>query len=964
MNHMQSKHRAQRTFLRAPLALVAFLALGLAPAVALAGVKPPPVTLDYEKYTLPNGLEVILHEDHRLPLVAVNTWYHVGPANEIAGRTGFAHLFEHMMFQSSGHVGEDQIWKYLEGAGASFINGTTDFDRTNYMEDMPANQLETALWLESDRMGYLLDTLTGPSLANQQDVVRNERRQSVENAPYQIVEEEMWHMLFPKGHPYYPWIIGSHEDVQAAKLEDVKNFFRSYYAPNNASLVIAGDIDKAKVKALVEKYYGSIPRGAPVPAITATTPPITSERRATVTDKITLPRVYMAWLTAPILKPGDAEAGIAADILGGGKASRLYKSLVYTKRICQDVSVQQQSYALTSVFQVSATVKPGHTPDEVEKAINEELASFIQTGPTEAEVAATQNSIYSNIVTSLENLGGFSGVADRMNSYNQAVKDPGYLQKDLARFEAVTPEAVKQFAAQTLKNDARVVVYAVPGDKKLPPDPPAPPAPAKDEAKIESKEPWRNTAPSAGAETQAKLPTPKRSVLPNGLTLYFVESHRLPLVSANLVFRSGSAADPTDLPGLAGYTAAMLDEGTTKRDALALADQTHALGASLATGSQPDGSNAGIRSLKQNSSAAIDILADVTLHPSFPDQEIERIRSDRLTTLMQQRDQPWPTGIRVMNACLFGPAHPYGHTQIGTQASIEKTKRDDLVKFYTSTYSPKNAALILVGDLTESEAKKLATDAFGSWKGAATPAPIPPTGTMANSRIVIVDKPGSVQTVVLAGQFGVKRSDPDYEKLDLMNTVLGGLFSSRINLNLREDKGYSYGAFSFVGQNRGVGNFIAGASVRADVTGPSVTEVLKEVTKLRDGGVTADELRMAKESTTRSLPSNFETTFSTAGTIANLYMYDLPLDYYQTLPSRLSAITTSDVAAVAKKHLAPERMVVVTVGDRSKIEPQLTKLNLGSVAYRDPDGKEIKGTTGSSAPGPGSPGTGSAPSNH
>jgi zinc protease len=955
------KRRARRP-VRAPLAIPLFLALTLAPSVASAGVKPPAVALEFEKYTLPNGLEVILHEDHRLPLVAVNTWYHVGPANEAAGRTGFAHLFEHMMFQSSGHVGEDQIWKYLEGAGASFINGTTDFDRTNYMEDMPSNQLETAIWLESDRMGYLLDRLDTPSLANQQDVVRNERRQSIENAPYQIVEEEMWHMLFPKGHPYYAWIIGSHEDVQAAKIEDVKDFFRHYYAPNNASLVIAGDIDKAKVKALVEKYYGSIPRGEPVPPITATTPPITAERRATVTDKITLPRVYMAWLTAPIYKPGDAEATVAADILGGGKASRLYKSLVYTKRLCQDVSVVQQSYALASVFQISATVKPGKTPDEVEKAINEELATFIQTGPTADEVAATQNSIYSGIVTSLENLGGFSGIADRMNQYNQHQKDPGYLNKDLARFEAVTPEAVKQFAAQSLRNDARVVVYAVPGDKKLPPDPPAPPAPPKSEAQVESKEPWRSTAPPAGAENQAKLPSPKKLALPNGLTVYVVESHRLPVVSANLVLRSGSAADPVDLPGLAGYTAAMLDEGTTKRDALALANETHALGASLVTGSQPDGSNAGVRSLKQNAAAAIEILSDITLHPSFPDQEVERVRNDRLTSLMQQRDQPWPTGVRVMNACLFGPTHPYGHMQIGTEAAIQKTKRDDLVRFYQSTFSPKNGALILVGDLTEAEAKKLATDAFGSWKGTATPAPVPPIGASAKSRIVIVDKPGSVQTVVLAGQLGVKRSDPDYEKLDLMNTVLGGLFSSRINLNLREDKGYSYGAFSFVGQNRGVGSFIAGASVRGDVTGPSVTEILKEVTKLRDAGVTADELRMAKEATTRSLPANFETTMSTAGTLAGIYLYDLPLDYYQTLPSRLSAIGTADVLAVAKKHLVPERMVVVTVGDRSKIEAQLTKLNLGAVAYRDPDGREISGTP---SPGTGSapsPGTGSAPS--
>src|SRR6266705_575061 len=306
----QSSFRRTRGRDRAPLAVGLVLAAAMVTASAApaqsASVKPPPIKLEVEKYTLSNGLEVILHEDHRLPLVAVNTWYHVGPANETAGRTGFAHLFEHMMFQSSGHVGEDQIWKYLEGAGASFINGTTDFDRTNYLEDLPANQLELALWLESDRMGFLLDRIDEASLATQKDVVRNERRQSVENAPYQIVEEEMWHLIFPKNHPYYPWVIGSHEDAQAAKLDDVKEFFRRYYCPNNASLVIVGDIDKVKTKALVEKYYGSIPRGADVPPITATTPPITEERRETVTDKITLPRVYMSWLTSPIFKPGDA----------------------------------------------------------------------------------------------------------------------------------------------------------------------------------------------------------------------------------------------------------------------------------------------------------------------------------------------------------------------------------------------------------------------------------------------------------------------------------------------------------------------------------------------------------------------------------------------------------------------------------------------------------------------------------
>src|SRR4029079_4889944 len=320
--------------------------------------------IDFEKYTLPNGLDVILSEDHRLPMVAVNLWYHVGPANEEVGRTGFAHLFEHMMFQASKHVPPDTYFKTVEGAGGSNINGTTDFDRTNYFETMPSNQLELALWLESDRMGYLLDVVDQASFANQQDVVRNERRQSVENKPYGVVEETMFHTLFPKTHPYYADVIGSHADIQAAKLEDVKNFFKTYYAPNNASLAIVGDIDKAQVKALVEKYFGPFKKGGAVPKPSAETPKITAERRAVVKDRVELPKVYMAWVTSPFFKPGDADADIAATVLGGGKSSRLYKSLVYDKQIAQTVTAQQYSLMLGSVFSIEAVARPGHTAEE------------------------------------------------------------------------------------------------------------------------------------------------------------------------------------------------------------------------------------------------------------------------------------------------------------------------------------------------------------------------------------------------------------------------------------------------------------------------------------------------------------------------------------------------------------------------------------------------------------------------
>ncbi len=441
-----------------------------AAAVATAAVETGDValpTIKFEKYTLANGLVVILSEDHRLPLVSTNIWYHVGPANEIAGRTGFAHLFEHMMFEGSKHVPGNAHFRFLEAAGASDINGTTEFDRTNYFETLPANQLELALWLESDRMGYLPDKLDQASLTNQQDVVRNERRQSIENSPYGIVDEGVFHLLFPKSHPYYADVMGSHADIQAAKLEDVRNFFKLYYAPNNASLAIVGDFDPAQVKELVEKYFGPLKRGAPVPKIAVATPPITAERRAVIHDQVELPRVYMAWLTTPIFKPGDADADLAADILGGGKSSRLYKKLVYEKQIALDVSASQQSLTLGSVFEIVVTARPGHTAGEMEKAVDAELAAFRKSGPTTAELQRARNGTETGMIQGLEQLGGFGGVADRLNEYNHYLGDPGYFPKDVHRYDAVTTGSIRAFAEAQLKPTARVVVYGIPGKPDL-----------------------------------------------------------------------------------------------------------------------------------------------------------------------------------------------------------------------------------------------------------------------------------------------------------------------------------------------------------------------------------------------------------------------------------------------------------------------------------------------------------------
>src|SRR5262245_53678437 len=465
-----------------------------------------------ETFTLDNGLQVIVSRRPELPVVAVNTWYHVGPANEAAGRTGFAHLFEHMMFQGSKHVPGDMHFRTVEGAGGSTINGTTDFDRTNYFETLPSNQLELGLWLESDRMGYLLDQVDQANLSNQQDVVRNERRQSYENRPYGVVEEALFHQLFPKSHPYYANVIGSHADIQAAKLEDVRTFFKTFYAPNNASIAIVGDIDKPAVKKLVEKYFGTFKRGEPVTKPVVETPKITSERRATVTDRVELPRVYIAWITSPIYKPGDADADIASLLLGGGRSSRLYKKLVYEKQIAQAVEAEQQSLMLGSIFDIEATARPGHTAQELEQAIDEELNRLRETGPDQTEVDRARNVTETRIIQGLESLGGFGGVADRLNNYNHYLGDPGFLPQDIRRYRAVTPASVKAFFQQQLLPTARVVVYGVPGPQELGPPVPTPKAAdavaSAGAESINADEPWRKDAPKPSEARPLQVPVP------------------------------------------------------------------------------------------------------------------------------------------------------------------------------------------------------------------------------------------------------------------------------------------------------------------------------------------------------------------------------------------------------------------------------------------------------------------------
>jgi zinc protease len=895
----------------------------------------------FEKYRLKNGLDVILLEDHRLPLVAVNLWYHVGPANERPGLTGFAHLFEHMMFEGSKYVGEKAHFLYLEAAGASSINGSTDFDRTNYFETLPSNQLELAVWLESDRMGFLLEKLDCERLENQRDVVRNERRQNIENAPYGLVQEELFHQLFSKDHPYHASIIGSHEDIEAARLEDVRNFFQLYYAPNNASLAIVGDIDPVKTRGFVEKYFGPICAGKPVPRPAVATPVITSEKRVIVGDQVELPRVYLAWVTDPIFSQDDAGCDLIARILGGGKSSRLYKSLVYEKRMAQDVQAQHLSLALGSVFVIEATGKPGIEPQQLEDAVRDELERFQAEGPKPAELERAQNTIESAVIRALENIGGF---ADRLNMYNHFLGDPGYLPRDLQRYRSALTGSLQELAQKKLRRVAGVVVWGVPGSKTVndvAKSLQTSEVPVTETPQIPDQD-WRANPPSPGPAPAMNLPVPKKLILSNGLQVFLVEQHSLPVLAANVITLSGSDRNPPDRPGLASFVAEMLDEGTGKRPALQIAADADQIGAAISVGSSMDYSYVAARTLKKNADAAFELVSDILLNPAFAAEEIERIRHDRLTQILQQKDNPGMLAIKVLFDAVYGSKHPYGYTDVGTEESNRAITQDLLRVFYRDGYCPANSALVVAGDITESELGALAEKYFGSWKASGSDACAPAVAGNPVRRIVIVDKPEAPQTVLRIGHVGVARSHPEYVGIEVMNTAFGGLVSSRINLNLRETHGYTYGASSAFAFRRGAGPFLIGTSVRPDVTAPAIAEIFNEITRMREGILTLEELATAKDSIARSLPSLFETTPESASSIGQLFVHNLPLNYYHGLPKEIQRISAAGVEHIAWKHMRPEEMVIVAVGDRSKIEPELVKLSLGPIEHRDSSGSPIE----------------------
>ena len=912
---------------------------------AQTGSKLPEIK--YETYTLANGLKVITHEDHRLPLVAVDLWYHVGPLNERPGRTGFAHLFEHMMFEGSEHVGPKAHIRYVQSAGATDVNGTTDFDRTNYFETMPSNQLELALWLESDRMGFLMEGLDREKLANQRDVVRNERRQG-EGQPYDVADEAVFHELFPKTHPYYGVVIGSHKDIESARIADVREFHQEFYTPNNASIAIAGDFDPKALRALLEKYFGPIPRGPKVEQVHVVTPPITSQRRETITDTVQLPRLSVAWLTPAAYTPESYSMAAAIYALGGAKASRLDEALVLKTQVAQEVSCETDPLKLTGFSGCDITAKPGVKLEDLEATFWKELARLESEGPTTDEVEQWRALSLTQKITGLQRLGGFGGVADTLDKYNQYTGDPGFLPKEVAMMQDVSVASTKAAADKYLTKDSAVVVYCVPGKKVLD-DVPRSPADTDANVKItnpytpafEASQEWRKNKPGAGPAPEIHLPVPTEFNLENGLKVLLVEDHALPVLTAEVVARAGSANNPADKAGLATLTTAIMRDGTELRDLEKLAADQERIGTTINANAGMDSGAISMTLLSSHANEGLDLLADVAEHPGFRSDDVERDRKQRLVSIAQETDDVRSMAFRVGPKLVFGDA-PYGMSGNGTTESVTAITPGDIHEFYKHHYGPNDSALILVGDVTRAEAETLAKKYFGGWENhAEEPAAIPAAPAPEATHVVIVDKPGAPQTALFAFGLGVPENSPDSEALTVMNYTLGGSFASRINMNLREVHGYTYGAGSRFQGYRDGGAFYAGGLVRTDVTAPAAKEMMGEIRNFPVKPSTADELTAAKDASMRSLPGRFETTAAVARALDDVFLYDKPLDYYAKLPAKYQALNADDIARVAKQYLHPDQLVIVTAGDRAKIEPTLKDAGLGPVEVRDINGKAV-----------------------
>jgi zinc protease len=910
------------------LACVVALSLALLSRYAFAD-NLSDINIPYEKFVLSNGLTVIVHEDHKAPIVAVNVWYHVGSKDERPGRTGFAHLFEHLMFNGSENF-NDEFFRPLEPAGATKMNGTTWFDRTNYYENVPVSALDLTLWLESDRMGHLVGAIDQKKLDEQRGVVQNEKRQG-ENQPYGHVDELITRSTYPVGHPYSWDTIGSMEDLNAASLDDVKEWFHTSYGAANATLVLAGDITVADAKQKVEKYFGDIPAGPTIQRQQQWVAKMVGEKRAMLQDRVPLARIYKTWNIPGSTTRDFTMLDVASDILGSGKNSRLYKRLVYKDQIATAVSVGVGPFEIGSQFQVTVTVKPGGDIRAIEKVLDEEMAEFLRTGPTAAELERVKTGAYASFVRGLERIDGSGGKSYILAESQVFGGSPDFYKTRLKWAQDATPKDILAAAKQWLSDGVFVL--------DVQPTP---------EYKVASTGADRSKLPGIGTPPELKLPPLERFTLSNGLKVALAERHNAPVVDMTLIIDAGYAADSLATPGTAKLALNMLDEGTKKRNSLEIAERAEMLGARLGAGSSLDTSFISVNAITNKLPDSLELFSDVLLNATFPQSDFDRLKSQSLAAIQQEKSQPQGIAMRLFPSLVYGKGHAYSNpfSGSGDVDTVKALTRADLEAFRNRWIRPDNATLLVVGDVTPDSVKPLLEKYLAAWKAPAEPMPKKNLATVSaqpKPRVFLINRTGAEQSLVLAGYAGPPRSDPDYVSIETLNTVLGGGFVSRLNMNLREDKHWAYGAGSGLSAAEGQGPFIVRAPVQTDKTSESVQEIVKELQGIRGPKPPSDEeIKFARDSLTLQLPGSNETSGEVAGSYADIITYGLKDSYWNDFVGEVKAMTPAKLTSAAQKLVHPDALTWVIVGDLSKIEAGIRKLNLGEVQVLDADGKVVR----------------------
>lgn len=885
------------------------------------------MNIDYTKFILPNGLQLILHEDHSIPIAAVNVWYHVGSKDEQQGKTGFAHLFEHLMFEGSEHH-NTSYFSPLQKIGAS-LNGSTNPDRTNYWEDVPSNYLELALWLESDRMGFLLEALDVERLNVQRDVVKNERRQSYENRPYGMTRFQMQPHLFPAPHPYGWLTIGSPEDLDNADIEDVKDFYRKFYSPSNASLAIAGDINISTVEKLVRKYFGDLSPTLSVPRIGRQDSGLAGPVDIAMYDNVELERLTVAWPGVPRLHHDESALTVLAEILSGGRSSRLVRSIVFEKELAQSVYAFSMAAEIAGEFDIDITVSPGVEKRAVEEVLYEELYNFGSNGPTVDEFNGAKTRIVSYYTRSLERLGGFGGRADRLNAYNIYAGDPGEINRVLERYSAVTMDDVKRVCAYYL-GLKRVAVWVSP-------------EPSRSSLKSSLD---RNKIPKGKKEITFEPPIPERAQLSSGTSVLSVSRSQLPLVAVGVVVPTGSTLDRPEMGGLGFVTGTALMEGTQNLGRDKFAEAFESMGSHLSIQTGREHAVLAFGSMKEHWQSALKLLVEVLKEPGFPEEGVARVLRDHNTALRRVADDPVSISERLIRGKLFGQETPYGHPISGTEDSIAKITHDDIVSFHKTSglSSLDQMTLIVVGDVSKDEVIEIAGPIFSG--GEQTEIQKKGDGTVLSSTgeavIWLVDKPGAAQSVIrMATALPVSRLHADYIPMLVANYILGGDFSSRLNMNLREDKGYTYGYRSSIDWYKAGAAMIVGGSVHSEVTAAAITETLREIESLVGSRlISSRELEDAKASLVRGFPASFETSGHIAGRLEDLVSYGLSDDDLQNSVQAIQGLSLDDVRRVAVDAISSVPDVITIVGDRESIEPGVRELGW-SVVVADYAGNSV-----------------------